>query len=121
MIEREKVMKGLECCADLSANRAHKCTKECPYDFEHNDNCMGDMARDALELLKNEPNAPAENKPSASTEDTAYQRLMEIYRDLIERNTKLAEEAQKLAQFNDNLARLCEALIKKVYADEKKS
>lgn len=73
--------------------------------------CMEELMRDALELLKNEP--------STSTEDTSYQRLMAMNRDMIERNTRLAEEAQKLARFNDNLTRLCEALMKKVYADER--
>lgn len=110
MTDREKVLKGLECC------RTTKC-EECPY--RKTIGCITNgLVKSALELLKNEPNAPAENEPSTSTEDTAYQRLMEIYRDLIERNTKLAEEAQKLAQFNDHLTALCEALMKKVYADE---
>lgn len=48
MIDKEKVLKGLECCAD----RTGKLCKTCPYDFIHNENCMGDMARDALELIK---------------------------------------------------------------------
>lgn len=52
--------------------------------------------------------------PSISTEDTSYQRLMEINRDLIERNTNLAEEAKKLARLNDCLVALCEALMKKM-------
>ena len=111
MTDKEKVLKGLECC------RVTKC-EECPY--RKTIGCITNgLVKSTLELLKNEPNAPAENAPSASTEDTAYQRLMEIYRDLIERNTKLAEEAQKLARFNDHLTALCEALMKKVYADEK--
>jgi hypothetical protein len=64
--------------------------------------------------------APTVRKlPSTPAEDTSYQRLMAMNRDMIERNTRLAEEAQKLAQFNDNLTRLCEALMKKVYADER--
>lgn len=110
MTDREKVIKGLECC------RVTKC-EECPY--RKTIGCITNgLVKSALELLKNEPNAPAENEPSTSTEDTAYQRLMEIYRDLIERNTKLAEEAQKLARFNDHLTALCEALMKKVYTDE---
>lgn len=53
MADREKVLKGLECCSGSS----HNCVKECPYDFVNNDNCMGDMARDALELLRDEPSA----------------------------------------------------------------
>ena len=51
MADREKVLKGLECCSGSS----HNCVKECPYDFVNNDNCMGDMARDALELLREQP------------------------------------------------------------------
>lgn len=110
MAEREKVIKGLECC------RVTKC-EECPY--RKTIGCITNgLVKSTLELLKNEPNAPAENEPSVSTEDTAYQRLMAMNRDLIERNTKLAEEAQELARFNDHLTALCEALMKKVYADE---
>ena len=45
---REKVLAGLKSCAD----RTGALCLTCPYDFVHNDNCMGDMARDALELLK---------------------------------------------------------------------
>ena len=48
MVDREKVLAGLESCAD----RTGALCRTCPYDFIHNDNCMGDMARDALELLK---------------------------------------------------------------------
>lgn len=48
MIDREKVLSGLKSCAD----RTGALCRTCPYDFVHNENCMGDMARDALELLK---------------------------------------------------------------------
>lgn len=48
MIDREKVLAGLESCAD----RTGALCRTCPYDFIHNENCMGDMAQDALELLK---------------------------------------------------------------------
>lgn len=48
MADREKVLVGLESCAD----RTGALCRTCPYDFVHNENCMGDMARDALELLK---------------------------------------------------------------------
>ena len=51
MIDREKVIKGLECCANGNSG---KCIKECPYDFVNNANCTADMARDALELLKDQ-------------------------------------------------------------------
>lgn len=48
MVDRSKVLVGLESCAD----RTGALCRTCPYDFVHNENCMGDMARDALELLK---------------------------------------------------------------------
>lgn len=48
MIDRQKVLAGLESCADSTGALC----RTCPYDFVHNENCMGDMARDALELLK---------------------------------------------------------------------
>lgn len=48
MVDREKVLAGLESCAD----RTGALCRTCPYDFVHNENCMGDMAQDALELLK---------------------------------------------------------------------
>lgn len=48
MVDREKVLKGLECCT--SADGCH----DCPY--SHNgqgtDTCQLDSTRDALELLK---------------------------------------------------------------------
>lgn len=58
MADREKVLNGLEACAD----RTGALCRTCPYDFVHNENCMGDMARDALELLKEqEPVKPVVN------------------------------------------------------------
>lgn len=48
MVDREKVLSGLKSCAD----RTGALCRTCPYDFVHNENCMGDMAQDALELLK---------------------------------------------------------------------
>ena len=51
MVDKEKVLAGLKSCAD----RTGALCRTCPYDFIHNENCMGDMARDALELLKDEP------------------------------------------------------------------
>lgn len=48
MVNKEKVLAGLESCAD----RTGALCRTCPYDFIHNEYCMGDMARDALELLK---------------------------------------------------------------------
>ena len=48
MVDKEKVLVGLKSCADSTGALC----RTCPYDFVHNENCMGDMARDALELLK---------------------------------------------------------------------
>ena len=48
MIDREKVLKGLDCCSDLA-----RC-EECPYD-QHAlfiAECTSALAKDALELLK---------------------------------------------------------------------
>ena len=47
MVDRSKVLSGLKSCADSTGALC----RTCPYDFVHNENCMGDMARDALELL----------------------------------------------------------------------
>ena len=52
MIEREKVMRGLECCAAMSGDRC----RECPYGYECRDTDlpygMPHLAADALLLLK---------------------------------------------------------------------
>ena len=48
MADRSKVLSGLKSCADSTGALC----RTCPYDFVHNENCMGDMAQDALELLK---------------------------------------------------------------------
>ena len=47
--KREKVIKGLECCAECG-----KCKSECPYDGKENSiyGCTTQLAKDALELLK---------------------------------------------------------------------
>lgn len=50
MADREKVLKGLEACAD----RTGALCRTCPYDFRK-EGCISDMAEDALELLKDEP------------------------------------------------------------------
>lgn len=47
MADREKVLNGLEACAD----RTGALCRTCPYDFRK-EGCIFDMARDALELLK---------------------------------------------------------------------
>ena len=46
-LDREKVIKGLECCTNINM----KCEEEkCPY--WKNDDCSDDLMRDALSLLK---------------------------------------------------------------------
>ena len=47
MADRKKVLNGLEACAD----RTGALCRTCPYDFRK-EGCISDMARDALELLK---------------------------------------------------------------------
>lgn len=49
MDNREKVIKGLECCG-----KGNMCRSHCPYDGPENDikNCTSQLAMDALSLLK---------------------------------------------------------------------
>lgn len=68
--KREKVIKGLECCAECG-----KCKSECPYDGKNNSmyGCTTRLAKDALELLKTqEPRVMTstdfENNPNADEE-----------------------------------------------------
>jgi len=48
-MDREKVIKGLECCT--SGNR---CSGNCPYDDEYDDfdDCTSELAKDAIETIK---------------------------------------------------------------------
>jgi hypothetical protein len=60
MADREKVLKGIEACAD----RTGALCRTCPYDFRK-EGCISDMAEDALELLKEqEPVKPIKSKLS---------------------------------------------------------
>lgn len=55
MVDREKVLKGLECCSKMNGN---VCRTECPYCEECVENeCVGTahLCANALELLKDEP------------------------------------------------------------------
>ena len=63
MIDREKVIKGLECCADLQRDTMHRVCDVCPYNDSYNRDFYKDprqgacvsihpLLRDALELLK---------------------------------------------------------------------
>ena len=47
MVDPEKVLDGLEACAD----RTGALCRTCPYDFRKG-SCISDMAEDALELIK---------------------------------------------------------------------
>lgn len=52
MDEREKVVKGLECCVDYPAKWADDCGDHgCPY-ASHEKTCITDLQRDVLKLLK---------------------------------------------------------------------
>lgn len=55
MIDRERVIKGLECCADLQRGSMHRDCDSCPYnDDPANGMCITlfPLFRDALALLK---------------------------------------------------------------------
>ena len=57
MIDREKVIKGLECCADLQRDTMHRACDVCPYnDDPRQGTCVTlfPLFRDALVLLKAE-------------------------------------------------------------------
>ena len=64
-MDREKVIKGLECCAECG-----KCKNECPYDGKNNSmyGCTTRLAKDALELLKaQEPVKPEREHSGGGT------------------------------------------------------
>lgn len=52
MIDREKVLRGLECCTSTD----YTCRDDCPYDFENGDEfsteCMHSLIEDAFELIQ---------------------------------------------------------------------
>ena len=50
MADREKVLDGLKACADHTGALC----RTCPYDYRK-ESCISDMAEDALELLKEQP------------------------------------------------------------------
>ena len=55
MIDREKVIKGLECCADLQRGMMHRACYVCPYnDDPQEGTCVTlfPLFRDAIGLLK---------------------------------------------------------------------
>ena len=54
MIDREKVLKGLRCCAESDVTRT--CPHDCPYEDDGDLTCEGVLHRDLLEML--EPVAP---------------------------------------------------------------
>ena len=57
MADREKVIKGLECCSDTEYDCALQ--NDCPYGRNYGEECMLELKKDVLELLKEqEPVAP---------------------------------------------------------------
>lgn len=66
MIDREKVIKGLECCRNLNPPDDWGCPEECPYSIESNPHrcCAFDpLLNDALALLQEqEPVQPKEQE-----------------------------------------------------------
>lgn len=59
MIDREKVMKGLECCIDLQRGVMNRNCEDCPYnDDVHTGSCksMYPLLYDAITLLKLDAN-----------------------------------------------------------------
>lgn len=105
MIEREKVLKGLECCS------ATKC-EECPY--RKTIGCITNMIKSTLELLKNEPNAPTVTAPTSPT----YFRLMAIKDELETENKTLKEDVKELRRLTGSLTNLCENLLRRIATDE---
>jgi hypothetical protein len=60
-MDREKVIKGLECC--IQSDIGVFCSEDCPYyDVDDEDNsCETQMKQDALALLKEQENASKRN------------------------------------------------------------
>lgn len=51
MIDREKVIKGLECCLDTK-KETKTCARDCSYFDSWQNGCVYKLMHDALELLK---------------------------------------------------------------------
>lgn len=101
MTDMEKALNGLECCS-----HGLKDCDICPYHDMYRDCITKGLAVDAMKLLKNEPNAPAEN--------TTYQRLMAIKVELEDKNKALTTEARELRRLNESLSNLCHNLLKRL-------
>lgn len=97
--KREKVLKGLECCS-----RGFDKCKGCPYHEKYAGRCVTKgLAPDALELLKNETDAPT---------SPTYFRLMAIKDELETENKTLKEDVKELRRLTGSLTNLCENLLK---------
>ena len=59
MPDREKVIKGLECCVNPVPE--FDCSKECPYFGKTAGACYTQLSKDALELLQGQDQARCEN------------------------------------------------------------
>ena len=51
MIDREKVIKGLETCSDVYYGADGACSS-CPYSQTNGDRCLAELVHDAIALLK---------------------------------------------------------------------
>ena len=67
MPDREKVIKGLECCVDYPEKWADDCGKHgCPY-VKNERTCITDLQRDALSLLKAQEAVMVEERADTNT------------------------------------------------------
>ena len=106
MADKEKVIKGLEYCIQGFS----KC-KICPYYAGLSERCLEKgLLPDALELLKNEPNAPT---------SPTYQRLIAIKDELETENKTLKEDVKEPRRLTGSLTNLCENLLRRISADER--
>jgi len=69
------------------------------------------LLSEAIELLKNEPNAPAEHM--------SYFRLIAIKNELETENKALKADVKELRRLTGSLTNLCENLLKRIAADDR--
>ncbi|MBQ9291450.1 MAG: hypothetical protein IJ210_15185 [Clostridia bacterium] len=107
MADRNMVIKSIENCLH------NKKCDDCSYEgcIHAHGSCIGDLMAHALELLKNEPNAPAKNM--------TYYRLMEIKNELETENENLKADVKELRRLTGSLTNLCENLLKRIAADDR--
>lgn len=96
MIDREKVIKGLECCADIQRDTMHRDCDVCPYnDDPRQGTCVTlfPLFRDALALLK-------ADQTYLLDKDEKIKKLHLLL------NTQLSLADQTKKEFEDEIARL---------------